>query len=122
MFYKVDGVTLFVNYSFFVSHSHTGLYSILIMNYLTLALSLGLATIPQQANAQETPCPLLGAIFPPVQHPLKTSAFSDTIAQLNATFNELDRNGTLEGFNNTFYIQAFSASDTLFQHGTSLPP
>ncbi|KAL9570080.1 hypothetical protein ACKAV7_005588 [Fusarium commune] len=91
------------------------------MNYLTLALSLGLATLPQQANAQETPCPLLGAIFPPVQHPLKSSAFSDTIAQLNATFNELDRNGTLEGFNTTFYIQAFSASDTLFQHGY-VPP
>ncbi|KAK2933492.1 Beta-lactamase/transpeptidase-like [Fusarium oxysporum f. sp. vasinfectum] len=91
------------------------------MNYLTLALSLGLATIPQQANAQETPCPLLGAIFPPVQHPLKSSAFSDTIAQLNATFNELERNGTLEGFNTTFYIQAFSASDTLFQHGY-VPP
>ncbi|KAH7207360.1 beta-lactamase/transpeptidase-like protein [Fusarium oxysporum] len=91
------------------------------MNYLALALSLGLATIPQQANAQETPCPLLGAIFPPVQHPLKSSAFSDTIAQLNATFNELDRNGTLEGFNTTFYIQAFSASDTLFQHGY-VPP
>ncbi|RKK94448.1 hypothetical protein BFJ68_g15174 [Fusarium oxysporum] len=91
------------------------------MNYLTLALSLGLATIAQRANAQETPCPLLGAIFPPVQHPLKSSVFSDMIAQLNATFNELDRNGTLEGFNTTFYIQAFSASDTLFQHGY-VPP
>ncbi|KAL9570375.1 hypothetical protein ACKAV7_005486 [Fusarium commune] len=34
---------------------------------------------------------------------------------------ELDRNGTLEGFNTTFYIQAFSASDTLFQHGY-VPP
>ncbi|KLO95164.1 uncharacterized protein Y057_7683 [Fusarium fujikuroi] len=87
------------------------------MNYLTLALSLGLAVLPQQANTQETPCPLLGAIFPPVQHPLKSGDFSDTIAQLSATFNNLDRNGTLEGFNTTFYVQAFSASDTLFQHG-----
>ncbi|CVK94620.1 uncharacterized protein FMAN_03645 [Fusarium mangiferae] len=87
------------------------------MNYLTLALSLGLAVLPQQANTQETPCPLLGAIFPPVQHPLKSGDFSDTIAQLNATFKKIDRNGTLEGFNTTFYVQAFSASDTLFQHG-----
>jgi hypothetical protein len=91
------------------------------MNYLTLALSLGFAVLPQQTNAQETPCPLLGAIFPPVQHPLKSCAFSDTIARLNSTFDELDRNGTLEGFNTTFYIQAFSASDTLFQHGY-VPP
>ncbi|KAF5642049.1 beta-lactamase-like 1 [Fusarium sp. NRRL 52700] len=91
------------------------------MDYLTLALSLGLAAFPQQANAQETPCPLLGAIFPPVQHPLQSSAFSDTVTGLNATFNELDRNGTLEGLNTTFYIQAFSASDTLFQHGY-VPP
>ncbi|KAF5698577.1 beta-lactamase-like 1 [Fusarium globosum] len=87
------------------------------MNYLTLALSLGLAVLPQQANSQETPCPLLGAIFPPVQHPLKSGDFSDTIAQLNATFKKIDHNGTLEGFNTTFYVQAFSASDTLFQHG-----
>ncbi|KAF5252026.1 hypothetical protein FANTH_2980 [Fusarium anthophilum] len=91
------------------------------MKYFTLALSLGLAVLPQQVNAQETPCPLLGAIFPPVQHPLQSSAFSDTIAQLNTTFNELDRNGTLEGLNTTFYIQAFSASNTLFKHGY-VPP
>ncbi|KAG5789929.1 hypothetical protein H9Q69_011012 [Fusarium xylarioides] len=87
------------------------------MNYLTLALSLSLAAFPRQTNAQESPCPLLGAIFPPVQHPLQSSAFSNTISRLNATFNELDRNGTLEGFNTTFYLQAFSASGTLFQHG-----
>ncbi|KAF5989510.1 putative beta-lactamase-like 1 [Fusarium bulbicola] len=91
------------------------------MNYLALAHSLGLAVLPQQVNAQETPCPLLGAIFPPVQHPLRSSSFSDTIARLNTTFNELDRNGTLEGFNTTFHIQAFSASNTLFQHGY-VPP
>ncbi|KAF4498928.1 beta-lactamase-like 1 [Fusarium agapanthi] len=89
------------------------------MNYLTLFLSL--AAFLQQTNAQETPCPLLGAIFPPVQHPLQSSDFSDTVAQLNATFNQLDRNGTLEGFNTTFYIQAFSASNTLFQRGY-VPP
>lgn len=105
------------NHSSLVSHSLTKLSSSPIMNYLTLALSLGLAVLPQQANTQETPCPLLGAIFPPVQHPLKSGDFSDTIAQLSATFNNLDRNGTLEGFNTTFYVQAFSASDTLFQHG-----
>ncbi|RGP66569.1 beta-lactamase-like 1 [Fusarium longipes] len=91
------------------------------MKYLIFALSLGFAVLPQQANAQETPCPLLGAIFPPVQHPLKSSTFSNTISHLNTTFNELDRNGTLEGLNTTFYIQAFSASDTLFQHGY-VPP
>ncbi|RBQ78067.1 hypothetical protein FVER14953_03457 [Fusarium verticillioides] len=91
------------------------------MRYVIFALTLGFAAFLHQANAQETPCPLLGAIFPPVQHPLQSSAFSDSIALLNATFNELDRNGTLEGFNTTFYVQAFSASDTLFQHGY-VPP
>ncbi|KAF5617702.1 beta-lactamase-like 1 [Fusarium tjaetaba] len=91
------------------------------MKHITFVLTLGFAAFLQQANAQETPCPLLGAIFPPVQHPLQSSAFSDAIAQLNTTFNELDRNGTLEGFNTTFYVQAFSASDTLFQHGY-VPP
>ncbi|KAF4951283.1 hypothetical protein FGADI_7596 [Fusarium gaditjirri] len=118
LFYNV---TLPVNYSFFVSYSHTHLSFIPILNYLILVLSLGLAVLPQQAKAQETPCPLLGPIFPPAQHPLKSSAFSDTISQLNATFNELDRNDTLEGFNTTFYIQAFSASNILFQHGY-VPP
>ncbi|KAF4439596.1 beta-lactamase-like 1 [Fusarium acutatum] len=91
------------------------------MKYLNLALSLGLASFPQQANAQEAPCPLLGAIFPPLQHQLTSSAFSDTITRLKSTFKELDSNGTLEGFNTTFYLQAFSASDILFQHGY-VPP
>ncbi|KAF5577067.1 beta-lactamase-like 1 [Fusarium pseudoanthophilum] len=91
------------------------------MKHITFALTLGFAAFLHQANAQETPCPLLSAIFPPVQHPLQSSAFSDAIALLNTTFNELDRNGTLEAFNTTFYIQAFSASDTLFQHGY-VPP
>ncbi|KAF5684978.1 beta-lactamase-like 1 [Fusarium denticulatum] len=92
-----------------------------IMQHVTFILTLGFAAFLHQANAQETPCPLLGAIFPPVQHPLQSSGFSDAIALLNATFNELDRNGTLEGFITTFYVQAFSASDTLFQHGY-VPP
>ncbi|KAF5598346.1 beta-lactamase-like 1 [Fusarium pseudocircinatum] len=91
------------------------------MKHVTFVLTLGFAGFLHQANAQETPCPLLGAIFPPVQHPLQSSTFSDAIASLNATFNELDRNGTLEGFNTTFYVQAFSASGTLFQHGY-VPP
>ncbi|EXK26179.1 hypothetical protein FOMG_17222 [Fusarium oxysporum f. sp. melonis 26406] len=82
------------------------------MNYLTLALSLGLATIAQRANAQET----LALSWVPSFRPSSIRS-----SPLNATFNELDRNGTLEGFNTTFYIQAFSASDTLFQHGY-VPP
>ncbi|PNP80895.1 hypothetical protein FNYG_05710 [Fusarium nygamai] len=91
------------------------------MKYVTFVLTLGFPAFLHLANAQETPCPLLGAIFPPVQHPLQSSAFSDTIALLNTTFKELDRNGTLGGFNTTFYVQAFSPSDTLFQHGY-VPP
>jgi CubicO group peptidase (beta-lactamase class C family) len=91
------------------------------MHHLNLLLSLGLAVLPQQAQAQQTPCPLLGAIFPPAQHPLKSTNFSNTIANLNTTFNDLDKNGTLNEFNTTFYVQAFSASDTLFQYGY-VPP
>ncbi|RGP63530.1 beta-lactamaselike 1 [Fusarium sporotrichioides] len=87
------------------------------MYRLDLFLSLSLAVLPQQAQAQQTPCPLLGAIFPPVQHPLKSTNFSNTIANLNTTFNDLEKNGTLNGLNTTYYVQAFSASDTLFQHG-----
>jgi CubicO group peptidase (beta-lactamase class C family) len=87
------------------------------MHHLNILLSLGLAVLPQQAQAQQSPCPLLGAIFPPVQHPLKSNSFSNTIAHLNTTFKNLDKNGTLDEFNTTFYVQAFSASDTLFQHG-----
>ncbi|WZH47161.1 beta-lactamase/transpeptidase-like protein [Fusarium acuminatum] len=86
------------------------------MHRPNLFLSLGLAVLPQQAQAQQTPCPLLGAIFPPVQHPLKSTNFSDTIANLTTTFNDLDKDGTLDGLNTTFYVQAFSASDTLFHY------
>lgn len=88
---------------------------------LYVIISLGLAALPQHAYAQTGPCPLLGAIFPPVQHPLNSTTFSDTIANLTNTFNDLDRNGTFEEFNTTLYVQAFSASDTLFQHGY-VPP
>ncbi|KAF4448678.1 putative beta-lactamase-like 1 [Fusarium austroafricanum] len=85
-----------------------------------LPLILGLAVLPQQAYTK-TPCPLLGPIFPPVSHPLKSSTFSNAIAHLNNTFEELDRNGTFAKFNTTLYVQAFSASDTLFSHGYVAP-
>lgn len=95
--------------------------SALIMHSLYAILSLSLVALPQHAQAQDGPCPLLGAIFPPAQHPLESNTFSDTIANLTSTFEELERNGTFEEFNTTLYVQAFSASDTLFQHGY-VPP
>ncbi|KAI1073069.1 hypothetical protein LB507_008984 [Fusarium sp. FIESC RH6] len=87
------------------------------MRYLSLLLPLGLAVLPQQANAQQSVCPLLGSIFPPVQHLAKSNVISNAITNLDKTFKELDRNGTFHGLNTTLYVQAFSASDTLFQHG-----
>ncbi|KAJ4250895.1 hypothetical protein NW762_011545 [Fusarium torreyae] len=83
-------------------------------------LSLGLFLL-RQAYTQQKPCPLLGPIFPPVQHPLTSETFSNTITNLNTTFGELEKNGTLAGLNTTFYIQVFSASDTLFRYGY-VPP
>ena len=87
------------------------------MHYLSLLLSLGIAVLARQANAQQPICPLLGPTFSPVQHLEKSSALSNTIAHLDKTFKELDRNGTFHELNTTLYVQAFSASDTLFQHG-----
>ncbi|KAL6918990.1 hypothetical protein FSHL1_002971 [Fusarium sambucinum] len=84
------------------------------MKYLSVILSL---ILTQQVYAQQSICPLLGPIFPPVNHPLKSSTFSNAISQLNATFGDFDRNGTFDELNTTLYVQAFSASDTLFQHG-----
>lgn len=91
------------------------------MYYFAIILSLLLAVLQHQALAQQPPCPLLGPIFPPV-NPLTSSTISHTVAYLDATFKELDRNGTFAQFNTTLYVQAFSASDTLFQHGYVPPP
>ncbi|RBR13272.1 uncharacterized protein FIESC28_08238 [Fusarium coffeatum] len=87
------------------------------MHYLSLLLPLGLAVLPQEAHAQQPVCPLLGPIFPPVPHPAKSNAISNAIIDLDKTFKELDRNGTFHELNTTLYVQAFSAADTLFQHG-----
>ncbi|KAK3308344.1 beta-lactamase/transpeptidase-like protein [Chaetomium strumarium] len=91
------------------------------MKYLYSILSFGLAVLPQQSHAQRGPCPLLGPVFPPVRDPLSSSSFADTMDRLNNTFHEFGRNGTFQGLNATFYVQAFSASETLFQHGY-VPP
>ena len=87
------------------------------MRYLSLLLPLGLAVLPQLAHAQQPVCPLLGPIFPPVQYLAESNTISNAVANLDKTFKELDRNGTFHELNTTLYVQAFSASDTLFQRG-----
>ncbi|KAF5675557.1 beta-lactamase-like 1 [Fusarium heterosporum] len=91
------------------------------MNFISLIILLVLAALSPRACASSNICPLLGPIFPPVDHPLESTVFSNAIAHLNATFRELDRNGTFEELNTTLFVQAFSASDTVFQHGYAPP-
>ncbi|KAF4995730.1 hypothetical protein FGRMN_4937 [Fusarium graminum] len=88
---------------------------------VSLTLFIGLASLLRQSHASPSICPLLGPIFPPVDHPLKSTAFSTAIAHLNTTFKELDQNGTFEELNTTLFVQAFSASDIIFQHGYAPP-
>ncbi|CEF79704.1 hypothetical protein FGSG_04656 [Fusarium graminearum PH-1] len=84
------------------------------MKYFSVILSLILA---QKVYATQSICPLLGPIFPPVNDPLESDTVLDAIVHLNATFESFDHNGTFDKLNTTFYLQAFSTSNTLFQYG-----
>ncbi|KAK7420246.1 hypothetical protein QQX98_002901 [Neonectria punicea] len=80
---------------------------------------LGLLALAGTVVGQTNPtCPLLGPVFPPVRVGLNNSVvIKDAVAQLGDLMDEVVKNGT----STTFYVQAFSGTDTLLSYGYSPP-
>ncbi|KAM5349515.1 hypothetical protein ACJ41O_006020 [Fusarium nematophilum] len=80
---------------------------------------LGLLALATHTLGQSNPtCPLLGPIFPPLRNGLtESAAINDAVVRLNGLMEEVVKNGT----NTTFFVQAFSGADTLFNYGY-VPP
>ncbi|KAF7556442.1 hypothetical protein G7Z17_g1420 [Cylindrodendrum hubeiense] len=79
----------------------------------------GLLILAGHTLGQSNPtCPLLGPVFPAPQGALDdSSAINDAVARLTDLMENIAQSGT----NTTFYVQAFSGTNTLFNYGY-VPP